>query len=397
MTYTNLKQKNMAAELLKEVRTQHSEKPFNLKGREIFVRKAPSKEGIDVSKEYRTSAGSLVFDIVIEFGDLYKDMAGSTIAEADQWKKYQNGDALILANSPEGLIKEEVGHITTEITTLANASSHLNAISVFDYSNDVNRLTEMEKEVVKDEIKGATPIVALRAGMPMTEYLGFKQEDMVLMDAKRLNSLDPEHPNNLALGLRFVGDKDEIMKKLNAANGKFVNADPALATGSTQLGILLWLLSEGVDVKNFTALSIGAAQQGLEMLNDVVEELHQQGNQFGFTTVSAGIYSTLTEGKHPFYIQTTTGDFAVGDGGDFLDLLLPPELRKRWGERISEEQLEELRTLCPQENWTNFCNAGDEITLDLMHKIQHRLLMEYKIEKPVGEIFKQKELENNEP
>jgi hypothetical protein len=160
---------------------------------------------------------------------------------------------------------------------------------------------------------------------------------------------------------------------------------------------LLWLLSEGVDVKNFTALSIGAAQQGLEMLNDVVEELHQQGNQFGFTTVSAGIYSTLTEGKHPFYIQTATGDFAVGDGGDFLDLLLPPELRKRWGERVSEEQLDELRTLCPQENWDTFCHVDDEITLDLMYKIQHQLLMEHKIEKPVGEIFKQKELENNEP
>lgn len=374
---------------LLEVRNMSAEKPFNLKGREIFVRKAPSREGIDVSKEYRTSAGSLVFDIVIEFGDLYKDMAGSTIDKINRWKDFQNGDALVLENSPQPEIRSEVDKITSEITTLANASSHLNAISVTDYSNDVKRLTKMEKEIVADEIEGATPIVALRAGMPMTEALGFKQEDMVLMDAKRLNSLDPEHPNNLALGLRFVGDKDEIMQKLKAANGKFVNADPALATGSTQLGILLWLLSEGVEVNSFTALSIGAAQQGLEMLNTVVKELHEEGGyKFGFSTVSAGLHPTLTSGEHPFYIKTASGDFAVGDGGDFLDLLLPPELRKRWGERINGEQIEALYKLCPQVEWESYCKIGDEITLDIMYKIQHALL-DRQIETPVGELFQQ--------
>lgn len=365
---------------------QNPEKPFNLKGGEIFVHKAIQPQGIDVKDEYRTSAGDTTFDVVIEFEHLYKDIAGQTIPKQKRWTEYQNGDALVLANSPEMQTRIEIDQLTTEITTLANASSHLNAISVADYSHDVQQIAHLEKEVVKDELKGATAIVALRAGLPMTEALGFKLDEMVLMDAKRLNNL--KDPNKLALGLRFVGDKDDILKKLKAANGKFVNADPALATGSTQLGILLWLLSEGMEVNNFTTLSVGAAQQGLEMLNDVVEELHEQGNTFSFTTVSAGIHPTLTTGEHPFYIKTDSDDFAVGDGGDFLDLLLPPDLRKRWGKRINEGQIAELIQLCPEIVWSSYCKVGDEITLEIMKEIQ-KALLEKKIEKPVGELFQQ--------
>lgn len=240
------------AEILAETQAH-----FSLNKQAIIVREAGANR-IDVSREYRTSAGPLDFDVVIEFGNLYMDMAGSTVPIPSRWTKFQNGDARIMAHHPKEDIARLVKKGSEQITDIVDTSSTQNPMVVHEYGKLVKALTKFERIEVKDEIEGATPIVALRAGLPMTEALGYNKEEMVLLEAKRLNGLN--NSNKLALGLRFVGSKEEIMKKLKKANGKFVNADPALATGSTQLGILLWLFSNKIDVKSFTALSIGAAQ-----------------------------------------------------------------------------------------------------------------------------------------
>lgn len=357
---------------------------FVIQKREIRVRKAITSHGLDVSGEYTSSAGSLQFDVVIEFGDLFSEIAGTTIPNNDLWKEYTKGHATLLENSRDELIKKEAQSETAEITTLANASSHFNAISVFHYLQSIKKLVEREKQVAGEKLKDATALVALRAGLPMTDAFGIHQNDMVLMDAKRLNHI--KDSNKLALGLRFSGDKKYILEKVSNAKGRFINADPALATGSTQLGILLWLLSEGVSISSFTAFSIGAAQQGLHLLNTAVDELHSQGHSFSFDVIAAGIHPTLTTGEHPFYIKTKSGDFAVGDGGDFLDLILPIDLRKRWKEKIEKKDLENLAQLCPQENWSAQYRVGDIVTLENMYLIQKKLL-DHKIETPVGELF----------
>jgi len=361
---------------------------FSLQKRDIIVRERIGEKRIDVANEYRTSAGPLEFDVVIEFGDLYKDMAGSTIPVGKRWTTFQNGDARIMFHHSNEDIAGPVKKGSEQITDIVQTSSYQNPLAVGAYGKLVNELTEVLGREVKEEIKGATPIVALRAGLPMTEALAYNKKDMVLLEAKRLNGLND--PNKLALGIRFVGNKEEIMKKLEKANGKFVNADPALATGSTQLGILLWLFSNKIVVKNFTALSIGAAQQGLEILNATAQELRDQGHQFSFNTVSAGLHPTLTAGEHPYYIQTAKGKYAVGDGGDFLDLLLPPEFRKRWPERITQAHIDALKEKCIEGNWESI-KEGDDVTLANMVEIQQILNANNKKDVLVGNIFKKEE------
>lgn len=368
---------------------QETQSRFSLQGRNIIVRERSGEKRIDVANEYRTSAGPLEFDVVIEFGDLYKGMAGSTIPVGDRWTGFQHGDARIMAHHSNDNISGTVKKGTEQITDIVQSSPYQNPLAVGAYGKLVNKLTELEGREVKDEIKRATPIVALRAGLPMTEALGYNKKDMVLLEAKRLNGRTD--PNKLALGLRFVGSKEEIMNKLKQANGKFVNADPALATGSTQLGILLWLLSNKIDVKNFTALSIGAAQQGLEMLNSSAEELRHQGYKFSFNTVTAAIHPSLTAGDHPYYIKTAKDEFAVGDGGDYLDLLLPPELRKRWSEVATQANIDQLSKDRPEITWNEWISSGEEVNLNLMVAIQQVLNISHKRDVWVGNIFKKEE------
>lgn len=370
---------------MKAEKAPESRKPFQLGKNEIVIRESIGPKRIDVSKEYRVSAGSTEFDVVIEFGHLYREMAGSKISEGERWTDYQNGDARILANHPEKHVAESVTTACETITHIAKTDSVNDPIAVDSYSRLVNALTLTEGNEVSQEIEGSTPIVALRAGYPMTKALGFSDNDMIMLDAKRLN--DKKDSTKLALGLRFIGDKAEIMKKLKAANGNFVNADPALATGSTQLGILLWLLSNDVDVKNFTALSIGAAQQGLQMLNTSVEALRAQGRNFSFNTVSAGLHPELTAGEHPYYIKTKDGDYAVGDGGDFLDLVLPGELRKRWAETVTAAHITELSSLCPSVHWEDYLSEGENVVLPLMVKVQQLINKSSKEVIFVGGVF----------
>lgn len=223
------------AELIRETQRQ-----FSLGKHDIIVREAINPQlKIDVSKEYSTSAGPLEFDVVIEFGNLYKEMAGSTIPSEKRWTGYVNGDARIMTHHENLDIAKFVNKSCEQITDIAQSSTPQDPLAVEAYGKLVNKLTELEGREVSEEIKDATPIVALRAGLPMTEALGYSKDDMVLLEAKRLNGLTD--PDKLALGLRFVGDREEMIEKLKDANGKFLNADPALATGSTQLGILLWL------------------------------------------------------------------------------------------------------------------------------------------------------------
>jgi hypothetical protein len=365
---------------------------FSLNRNTIIVREAGVKR-IDVSRGYRTSAGPLEFDVVIEFGNMYKDMAGSTVLSEKRWKDFQHGDARIMANHSNSYTAGAVSKQCELIADIVETSSPQDPQGVKWYSESVEQLTKWEKKEAGREIEEAVPIVALRAGLPMTEALGYKKEDMVLLEAKRLNGI--ADPNRLALGLRFVGNREEIMEKLKKANGKFLNADPALATGSTQLGILLWLLSNKIEVSSFTAFSIGAAQQGLEMLNQSVQELRDEGHTFSFNSITAGLHPTLTAGEHPYYIKTEEDRYAVGDGGDYLDLLLPPELRRRWGDKITRAHLNALNAACKEDITKKNPWIEEErgIDLETMCAIQ-RLLNSYGHHKVLtGDIFKKEEAE----
>jgi len=221
-------------------------KDFTLQDQTIKVLSGNGEEKIDVKDEYTTSAGSTEFDVIIEFDQLFAGLAGNRVPEDQMWKEFQTGSAKVLNNHPDPTIRTQSEAHTDNITRIANDPSlpPTNAQAQQAYSKSVQALTHLAKAELGSDAEESTPIVALRAGFPMTEHMGFSKDKMVLVDAKRLNGRKDK--TKLALGLRFVGNKEEIMAKLKAANGKFINADPALATGSTQLGILLWMLAEGI-------------------------------------------------------------------------------------------------------------------------------------------------------
>lgn len=110
--------------------------------------------------------------------------------------------------------------------------------------------------------------------------------------------------------------------------------------------------------------------------------------------MTAGLHPTLTahtSTTHPYYIQTEKSEYAVGDGGDFLDLLLPPELRKRWAERVTQEHVDAL-VLASEGKWEgDSVEVGQEVTLNGMATIQYVLNRISKGNVLVGNIFKKEE------
>ncbi len=377
---------------LQEITTKEAngfyKKEFTLQSRPIRIYVGDGREKIDVAGEYTTSAGSTDFDVVIEFDTLFTPMAGSVIPENQRWTEYQSGNTRILNNHPDQHMRNSSQASTQNITEIANAKMPDDPISIERYTASVSEITQDEKNILGDDFNRGTPIVALRAGYPMTKEMGYEESKMVLVDAKRLNGVADK--SKLALGLRFVGTKEEILAKLHAADGKFVNADPALATGSTQLGILLWLLAESIPVSDFQAFSIASAQQGLALLDGAVNDLREQGQNFSFNVVTAGVHPELTAGEHPYYIKTSDGQYAVGDGGDWLDLTLPPQHRKRWVSEVTQDHITLLQQAYPEEDFTSVLSVGALVTLDLILSLQSRF---NQIQSMVfGSIFKK---ENN--
>ncbi len=353
---------------------------LKLLGHEIKVYSAPPGHRLDTSKIARVSRGNGVFDVFINVGKLFVDrgMLDSCIPENELWPDYKHDHVTNLQQSPDANVRSAVDQTLTNHIASVNASGstyYLDPIEIATFRQNLQKIVELEKDIDGGNKGNTFPIAIARAGIPMTSMLGFQQDEMLIIDAKRLNlvkGIGKIGIGKIGIGLRLPNNisLQDLIKLLQ--NQSVLLADPALATFSTHLGFLSFCIANGINLNGFNCLAMVSSQQGLQLGNEVLDEIGMNNGHI----ITAGIYPRLTGGEHPYYIQTANKKFAAGDAGDFSDLLLPPGdgYRKVWPDVIASEQIKKLLKNFPEINWNQYLNRS--VTLDLITLMNHLLLKE---------------------
>jgi len=339
----------------KTLKVEHV-KMKDIKPQEIDILKHPVKVYISPpgtvintkGEGYVTSRGSDDFPIVIRFDGLFASRRMYDSFEQKARKEWAHGLTYDLRNCPDPEMRQKAIDGLETIETVANSGKG-NYDPIYDpsainkyWTEGADKIIEVQKGILGSP-KKKIALVAARAGYPMTARLGFSEDQMVICDPKRLK--EKNNPQNIAVGLRFSEGQslENALQTLKQGGYEaIISADPALATLSTQLAFLAICLAKNIDVPQQKWLAIAASQQGLQLAKEISEQMEDQ-QKLIINTITGGSFPGLTGGEHSYYIYRNDKNgiprFAVGDGGDFSELLLPSHLRKLWPKEINSLHL----------------------------------------------------------
>lgn len=213
------------------------------------------------------------------------------------------------------VLDERASNVSSQITTLARGIvSGAQNYSDARFRNRYTNLTQRGYALINENsayhpfsTDGWVPVILLRAGEKATEFtLGTSPRNgVVRIDEKRGHFIGEEEGD---VSLMMNGVNNDELTKLSGAN--LLICDPAFATGSSLLAVVLAMEKLGVKPSSIELRSIAATRAGLDLTAQILKD---RGIDFQACVLAIGGFLNPS-----YYIGDLYHGPVVADAGDAL-------------------------------------------------------------------------------